>query len=156
MGKQAKPKPASQKGSNQKKHNAKTRWINTKKPDLLWDPTLLYDIVEEELPDGQTLTKFVPKKREELEKRLKPPYDELLIDWEIEIQHFAMDKGAKISRDRIEETGGTRYTVYLEHIPGGRPKVVLLTVDTPQAANFGPKRHGKKRKTREEAAAPTP
>lgn len=156
MGKQAKPKPASQKGT-QRKHNPKTRWINTKKPDLLWNPTLIYDIVDEDLPNGEKRTRYIQKPFEELKNKLHEPYDDLLLDWEVEIQHFAVESEARIEREAIS-TGGTRYTVYKEYVDGARTiRKNLLVVETPRAVSFAPKKHGKKKqkKGKEEAAAPT-
>lgn len=157
MGKQAKPKPANQKGK-QRKHNALTRGINTKKPDQLWDWSLLYDAIEEDLPNGEHRTKLHMKS--DLANRLKPPYDELLLDWETEIQHFAVENNAKIERTPLD-TGGTRYTVYIEYAGLGTKIIrkVLLVVETSRGfVSFGPKkqkRKGQHNKRHEEAAAPT-
>jgi hypothetical protein len=159
MGKQAKPKPQSQKGT-QRKHNPLTRGINTKKPDLLWDWSLLYDAVEERLPGDQSRTVLIHKDVNDLRVRLHPPFDDLLIDWETEIQHFAVESGAKLERTPLP-TGGSRYSVYNEvHIPGrGFVKKELLVIETPRKfVSFGPKsnKRKKEKKHKEQEAAPTP
>ena len=158
MGKQAKPKPANQKGT-QKKHNALTRGINTKKPPLLWDWSILYDAIEEDLPGGQQVTRLHPKKEEELKNRLHPPFDDLLLDWENEIQHYAIENQAKIERERLS-TGGTRLSVYKEYVGAGTQtiRINMLIVESPRSATVYKKQQQRKNKKRakEEAAAPTP
>jgi hypothetical protein len=156
MAKNAKPKPANQKGV-QHKHNSLTRWMNDvrRKPDLLWDWSILYDAVEEYLPDGTTRTKLVKKKFDELKTRLHPPLDELLIDWETEIQHYAIENNARIEREPIP-SGGTRYTVYNEYAAGAKKiRLNLIVVETPRAVSFGPKKN-RGRKNNKEDAASTP
>lgn len=161
MGKQAKPKPANQKGE-QRKHNPLTRWSNDtrRKPDLLWDWSLLYDAIEEDLPGGQHVTKLLMKDKGELAHRLKSPLDELLIDWETEIQHFAVENQAKIERAPLDN-GGTKYIVYNEYAGFGTNIIrkVLLEIETSRSfVSFGPKgrkRKGQHNKRHEEGATPT-
>lgn len=157
MGKQAKPKPANQKGT-QKKHNPLTRGINTKKPLLLWDWSILYDAIEEDLPGGQQVTRLHPKKEEELKNRLHPPYDDLLLDWETEMQHYAIQNQAKIERERLS-SGATRYSVYKEYEGVGTQIIrkVILVVESPRSAvSYAKKSRKNKKKAKEEVAAPTP
>lgn len=159
MGKQAKPKPANQKGT-QRKHNPLTRGINTKKATPLWDWSILFDALEERLPDGTTRTTFHPKSSEEAQRYKDTPLEDLFLDWETEIQHFAVNSGGKIER-LVLPTGGTRYTVYNEYAGPGTQIIRrnLLVVETPRGfVNFGPKKNGKQRRGQrnKEEAAPTP
>jgi hypothetical protein len=160
MGKQAKPKAANLKGK-QRKHNPLTRWLNDvrRKPDLLWDWSLLHDAVEEKLPNGETKTFLVKKDFNDLKNRLHEPLDDLLLDWETEIQHYAVENHGKIERTPTA-TGGTKYTVYIEYAGIGTKvhRKVLLELETPRSfVSFSPKRQKRKgqQQKKEEAATPT-
>jgi hypothetical protein len=165
MGKQAKPKPANQKGE-QRKHNPLTKWSNDirRRPDLLWDWGLIYDAVEEDLPNDEHRT-FLVRKSPESQRAFPEPYDDILLDWELEIQHYAIENKAKIEREHLQN-GGTRYTVYVEY-QGVGTKIIrknLLVIETPRGSvSFSPKKHRNQKKfvkknkgKKEEVAAPIP
>jgi len=156
MGKQAKKKQKSEAQiKGQKRHNKANRGINTKRrpilwetrervkkdkdgnevieqfdvtypPNILWDWSRIYDAVT----DDEGITRLVRRKPEK-QKPLPAPLDTLLDDtWEEDLQAYADDHNAGVSKTPV---GGGRFTheVWREEyspITGKNERRVLLTV----------------------------
>lgn len=150
MGKQAKPKPASAKGT-QKKHNQKTRWMNTKKKGTIWESyTVRYKDKE---GNEQEYTKDViipPKTQYDMfdvqnmdPDRAQSPFDSMHLDWVEEIMQYAADYNAKIGKINLPN-GTYLYRVYI----GGNvnvPKWKLLEVESSRLLTLARKAPKKQR-----------
>lgn len=121
MGKQAKKKDKNDaQAAKQKRHNVKTKGMNTSKRGAVW-ATRSYKARDEE---GNEVTRkynvYVPARtlwdpwdpNRNDERKVKEPFDALHLDWRKEVMEFAADNNARIGKISIGN-GKFLYRVFL-------------------------------------------
>lgn len=102
------------KSGNQRKHNPKTRWNNTRRAPTIWGE------FTKTTGKGKNKRETVEKIKVPHDKMWDPdlldiehlqyPFDLLKLDWMEELIHFALDNKLKLSKTHNESTGVYTYT----------------------------------------------